>query len=121
MLLVLDAALSWLDKELHAGLPPEVLQELAATPPSRLEKARYRLITERTECLFPLLRRDWYQHRIHQADAPAWRHALTFPAYLKSLWRIPSWRALPAQALQRLLARQGLRPKTPNPQDPASN
>jgi len=107
MLLVARSALQLLAKEFRTSIPVRVLETMNNQKSSRIEKIRYRLITERPEGLIGLGRRDWYQHCASTPERSVFSHAVTFPAYLKNLWRIENWRKLPGYIWKRALCRAG--------------
>lgn len=113
MLLVLRSALHLLACDYNVPVPVSALEKMDRMKPSRMESIRYRLITERTEGLVGLARRDWYQHCASSPRQSTLTHAITFPAYLKSLWRIESWWKLPGYIGSRVLYRAGLAKSSP--------
>jgi len=115
MLLVLRSALDLLANELRAPVPAVAREKMRHIRPTRMETIRYRLITERTDGWSGLARRDWYQHCALTPEKTCFAHVATFPAYLKSLWRIESWWKFPGSLCARALYRTGIvsRPSTP--------
>jgi len=107
MLLVLRSALRLLAKEFRAPIPVSVVEEENRIRPTYMETTRYRLITERVDGFSGLIRRDWYQHCLLTPEKTLLVHAITFPAYLKKLWRIESWWKLPGCVCTRALYRTG--------------
>jgi hypothetical protein len=95
--------LGFLRARMSAPVPNSVLDALAATPVSRLERFETRILRREHRLLgqFPLY---WCHHR-RAHDGGALSAALMFPEYLQHAWGFSTLRAIPAGALARAARR----------------
>lgn len=107
MLRMLQATIRYLAEEFDAPIPGDTLTVLDESRISYREKMEYRFLTERVHRIPDLIVRDWFQHAKSKPDRGTGYLLVTFPAYLRQLWRIPTWRRFLPDLLKRLRYRLG--------------
>ena len=91
-----------LSREFEASIPDDWIKSLGGEPQTKRERKELDYLTKPVDRVGDIIRNDWYQHTASLPNRSLVTHLVTFPSYLKHLWKLPSYRNMPGYIVQQL-------------------